>query len=52
MTCMYCQLAIYWVPQHNGPDVLVHERTGFHHCNPRWEEGISGTVATPKEVAK
>lgn len=49
MTCVYCNQEIYLVPQHTGPDVLVHTKTGDHHCDSNWET-TGGNVATAKEV--
>jgi hypothetical protein len=49
MICRHCHQEIYEVPQHTGPDVLVHTKTGFSHCNADWEVR-GGNVATPMEV--
>lgn len=48
MTCRFCNQSIYWVPQHTGPDILVHAATGDHHCNADWEVR-GGHVATAKQ---
>jgi len=44
VTCANCNQPIYEVTQYSGPDVLVHEKTGFVHCNLNWETR-GGTVA-------
>jgi hypothetical protein len=48
--CAHCNQPIYEVTQHAGPDVLVHEKNGYVHCNADWEVH-GGTVAMAKEVA-
>jgi hypothetical protein len=50
MTCRFCHDEIYEVPQHTGPDVLVHKKSGLRHCNTDWEIREEGTVATPMEA--
>jgi hypothetical protein len=50
MTCRYCHDQIYETAQQNGPAILVHEKTGLHHCNADFEVK-HGTVATPTEEA-
>lgn len=49
MICRYCHDEIYFVPQHLGPEVLVHAKSGLRHCNPNFEATAS-TVAEPEEA--